>query len=281
MSHQNKESLVKQVTDVLTSKLRLGESKFEAKKDGTYTEGIYSYNALHAYLKQCAAFVKYCKKQHKCKTLADCRAYVDEYLESRSDLSSYTLKLDVASLAKLYGCTAKDFVTTRPRLRVEIKRSRGRAARDRHFSETNNASLVTFCKSTGLRRHELAALRGDDRKEENGTLYIHVRRGKGGKERWARVIGNAEQVRTMMQAAGRGKVFPHIPSAADIHGYRREYAAAYYKAIARPVDTLKPQEKYICRKDKRGVVYDRRAMLEVSRSLGHNRIDVIAGHYIT
>ena len=83
-----------------------------------------------------------------------------------------------------------------------------------------------------------------------------------------------------MQGAGNGKVFAHIPVAADIHGYRREYATAYYKAIARPVDTLKPQEKYICRKDKRGIVYDRRAMLAVSRSLGHNRIDVIAGHYL-
>ena len=143
-----------------------------------------------------------------------------------------------------------------------------------------SVSLVTFCKSTGLRRHELAALRGDDWKEEDGSLYIHIRSGKGGKERWARVIGDAGQIRTMMQAAGNGKVFPHIPVAPDIHGYRREYATAYYKAIARPVDTLKPQEKYICRKDKCGIVYDRRAMLAVSRSLGHNRIDVIAGHYL-
>ena len=95
------------------------------------------------------------------------------------------------------------------------------------------------------------------------------------------MIGNTDVVLEMMQGAGNGKVFSHIPGAADIHGYRREYATAYYKAIARPVDTLKQQEKYICRKDKRGIVYDRRAMLEVSRSLGHNRVDVIAGHYLT
>lgn len=34
--------------------------------------------------------------------------------------------------------------------------------RDRHFSKTNNDELVKFCKGTGLRRSELAELRGKD-----------------------------------------------------------------------------------------------------------------------
>ena len=249
MSHKNKLSLTKQVTDALSGKLRIGQSKFEAKKDGSYREGIYSYETYHAYTKHCLAFAKYCKEQHHCKTLAECRGYVDEYLASRSRLSSYTIKLDAAALGKLYGCSTDEFVSTQPRLRANISRSRREAVRDKHFSETNNASLVTFCKSTGLRRHELAALRGEDWKEEDGSLYIHIRSGKGGKERYAKVIGNTDVVLEMMQAAGNGKVFPHIPVAADIHGYRREYATAYYKAIARPMETLQPQEKYICRKD--------------------------------
>ena len=280
MSHKNKESLVKQVTDELGRKARFGQSKYEAKKDGSYLGGIYSIGTMKSYRKQCVAFAKYCKEKHKCKTLKSCREYVDEYLKHRSELSPYTVKLDAAALAKLYSCSTKDFAPTFPRHRADIKRSRGEAARDKCFSEANNAELVAFCRSTGLRRHEIEALRGTDLKEENGQVYVHVRRGKGGKERYARVIGDAAAVVALMKSAGDGKVFPKLPTKADIHGYRREYATTFYRQIARPVETLKREEKYFCRRDLCGVVYDRCAMLEVSRSLGHDRVDVIAGHYL-
>ena len=38
--------------------------------------------------------------------------------------------------------------------------------------------------------------------------------------------------------------------------------------------------RYCCMKDRAGVWYDREAMREASRALGHSRIDVIAGHYL-
>ena len=34
------------------------------------------------------------------------------------------------------------------------------------------------------------------------------------------------------------------------------------------------------RRTRRGVVYDKKVMLYVSRQLGHNRISIIAGHYL-
>jgi hypothetical protein len=40
------------------------------------------------------------------------------------------------------------------------------------------------------------------------------------------------------------------------------------------------KELYRCRKDKYGIVYDRKAMLIVSKALGHERIDVIAQSYL-
>ena len=40
------------------------------------------------------------------------------------------------------------------------------------------------------------------------------------------------------------------------------------------------KEKYFMRNDRKGDVYDREAMEKVSKQLGHNRIDVIAGHYL-
>lgn len=76
------------------------------------------------------------------------------------------------------------------------------------------------------------------------------------------------------------RIFTSVPSHMDVHGCRRAFANAMYRSLARPVGELTQKEKYICRNDKRSVVYDRCAMLQVSRQLGHNRISVIAGHYL-
>ena len=37
---------------------------------------------------------------------------------------------------------------------------------------------------------------------------------------------------------------------------------------------------FFCRGDLKGKVYDRRALFEASRALGHNREDVVAEHYL-
>ena len=37
---------------------------------------------------------------------------------------------------------------------------------------------------------------------------------------------------------------------------------------------------YYCRSDRKGVVYDRRALFEASAALGHNRETVVAEHYL-
>lgn len=84
----------------------------------------------------------------------------------------------------------------------------------------------------------------------------------------------------LMTQASSTKVFPYVHSKADIHGYRAIYASRLYKNMARPVESLKAPEKYICRKDKAGVVYDKKAMQIVSQALGHNRISVIANSYL-
>ena len=63
----------------------------------------------------------------------------------------------------------------------------------------------------------------------------------------------------------------------DKHGYRREYAQAVYESIARSVAEIPRKDRYICRGDRKGVIYDKQY---VSRQLGHNRVSVIAVHYL-
>jgi len=286
MSHKNKVPLVDQVKQALDSKLAIGRSKHQDKlaeeeRREITSNYIYSWETYRAYLKHGCYFVLWCKEKYRCKTLEQCRCHVDEWMKIRKALSASTQKLEASPLAKIYGCSTTEFIKTDASLRANIKRSRGKKKRDAHFSETKNWELIDFCKSSGLRRAELSALIGNCLKEEDGIYYIHVRSGsKGGKHREVQLIGNIDLVVRMMNAAGNKKVWNKIHNAADIHSYRGDYATAIYLANARPLDQIPKCDRNYCRKDKKGVWYDKEAMKITSKALGHNRVSIIAEHYL-
>lgn len=285
MGHKNKPnrgSLVKQVQDSLDAKLQIGRKKKPDKLSGISQNYIYNWETYHSYLKHCCYFVKWCKENHGCKTIEQCKAYASEWMKTRESLSVYTQKLEASALVKLYGCTLEELnIHTAARQRKDITRSRNTVKRDRHFSESNHAELVAFCRATGLRRAELKALRGTALYQDRSGYYLHISSGsKGGRERYAPIIGDKDLVIRLCKQAGDGKVFEEIPSGADIHSYRRDYATAVYRKHARPLEQLTAKEKYYCRGDRKGEVFDRAAMRIASNALGHGRIEVIAGHYL-
>ena len=214
-------SLTYQIKEKLGDKLCIGESKHAAKALGINQNGIYSWSTYKSYMKHCNYFANYCKQEHGCRTMAECRPYANEWLQHQIDknLSPYTLKLEVSALSKLYGAQSSDFLATPSRQRSEITRSRLDVKRDKNFSEAKNERFVSFCKSTGLRRSELRSLTGDKLELHNGSYYIRVDSGsKGGRERLAPVVGDVQNVVTLMNEAGNGKVFSSEFSNADIHG---------------------------------------------------------------
>lgn len=197
------------------------------------------------------------------------------------------------------------------------------------WDKGNTVELIKFCRGTGLRRRELGELRGKDLvrceqiaadaaqleqipEEERAPSvtkrlemlrdamlfpqewFVHVRNGKGGRERLSPIIGkNAAQiVERIADTPAEEKVWQHIHTSADIHAYRAEYATAIYKAYARPIGEI-PYDRvnkgtgkrfqgdvYTCRKDEAGKKLDKAAMLLCSKALGHNRISVVADNYI-
>ena len=93
MRKEKKGSLVFQTKNILDNKLAIGHSKYYDKTHGGIQDKIYSWSTYRAYLKHCGYFVKYCKEKHGCRIVEDCRPYVDEWLESRQELSAYTHSL--------------------------------------------------------------------------------------------------------------------------------------------------------------------------------------------
>ncbi len=251
--------------------------------------------------------------------------------ESRG-LSAWTIQTEAKSLGKLFGITPEDPDYYKPptRLRENITRSRLKRSRDKHFSLSNNDELIRFCKGVGARREGLTNMRGRDLRtreqiekdvdrltaisrirnltsEEkkdlrinkdslmfSGCEYFLYLREKGGRERISPIIGPDTDaiVSRIKNTPSDEKVWQHIHSAADIHGYRSDYANRIYKLYARPIEEIPydrthaatgqryQSEVYHCRKDLKGISLDRKAMLLCSRGLGHNRIDVVGSNYL-
>lgn len=118
--------------------------------------------------------------------------------------------------------------------------------------------------------------------------------GKGGRERYSPIIGEHQKqiADRIIKTPEEKKVWEHIHGAADIHGYRAEYATAVYKAHARDIKDI-PYDKinkgtgrkyqsdvYTCRKDEVKRKLDRAAMTMCSKALGHNRAEVFATNYL-
>ena len=115
--------------------------------------------------------------------------------------------------------------------------------------------------------------------ESTGKYTLVNIKGKGGRVRSCPILSKEAVERIKNTTAGQN-VWSKIPSRADIHSYRADYCKLLYQSHARPIAEIPKNERYYCRGDLSGVIYDKRAMLIASKALSHNRFCVIAGHYL-
>lgn len=85
-------------------------------------------------------------------------------------------------------------------------------------------------------------------------------------------------LRIAKAAVGKEYIFGKIPKYAPIHEWRAAYARTLYAGLARAVADIPPKERYICRAERAGIVYDKKAMAVVSHMLGHARLDVVTNY---
>jgi len=278
-------NITRQAVERLLSMTQWGRSKHadKAANGGKPCRAIiYSRSTLENYMAVAKQFTKWVRANHPdCRELDQAAAYTGTYLQERiaAGYSAWTVRRDAAALGKLFQKPTTELGAVLPiRRRGDVTQHRTDASRG-HFSETRNADLVAFCKSCGLRRHEIAALRPEDVFQRDGSTFVHVRQGKGGKERTVRALNDVPFQLAQKAASGkRSLVFEHLPKAAPIHKYRADFAKALYQKAARDVSTLPRREQYHCMADMSGMVFDRRAMGIVSAALGHSRLDVVTNY---
>lgn len=268
-------------------KAGMGSKRSKDKAEADTKNKIYSKATFETYKQQFRHFADWLEKAHpEAFTLEDARGFVDEYLRHLIELerSAYSISTAKAAIAKIMGVETTQFIATPPRLRADIKRSRGVAERDKHISDKKEEELARFTSATGLRRKEMTMIRAEDLFFENGQAYLNVDKGtKGGKSRVAKIVGKTEaetkEIVKWIQSK-EGRLFYKLSSNYDNHYYRATYANRLYNQLKRDIADIPTEEKYIMRKDRAGEVYDKQAMLHVSKALGHNRISVIAQSYL-
>lgn len=286
---QQKESYRKTARERLQAMVNagMGSKRSEDKSEADTKNKIYSKATFKTYKQQFKHFADWLEKAHpEAETLEDARAFVDDYLRHLIELerSAYSISTAKAAIAKIMGVEATQFIATPPRLRADIKRSRGEAVRDKHISDKKEEELARFTSATGLRRKEMTMIRAEDLFFENGQAYLNITRGtKGGKSRVAKIVGKTEEetkdIVKWIQSK-QGRLFNKLSSNYDNHYYRATYANRLYNQLKRDIEDIPTQERYVMRKERAGEVYDKQAMLQVSNALGHNRISVIAQSYL-
>ena len=277
-------TLHQQAHQKLVSLQAFGYSRAADKLTGADRGKIYSFATYKTYRRAIMRFIKYVEQHHpECTTLKKAKKYANEWLQSRvdADLSAWTISMENSAISKLFGILpdAPDRFRAPPRRREDIKRSRGVAKRDKHFSVKNNDELIRFVCGTGTRRNVLERLKGDDlwsrsRMEEtvwelskkrsltdqeanqlallrdalstfaDSEFYVFHGNDKGGKNRYAPVCPQHQElvVRRMTEAGPDGLVFWHVHDGADIHHYRGIYCMELYKLYARKIEDI-PYDK--------------------------------------
>lgn len=279
-------SIKKQIEQALQDIFHPGTGKH----DTGGKDVIRSRSTFENYLKECKEFAAWVREKYPDRginTLEKLRPYAEEYLTRSKPngeaYSAWTICKERAAIAKLYGERCQEVLKDAPeRRREDIKRSRGKDYMPTLPIE-KQPDYEALGRGAGLRKADFTRIRKEDIEQDGNKVFVHIDKGKGGKERTVYVLpAYAERVLAMADKTAAGeRVIPvgTIPNRFDEHACRRYYANEAYRLFARPVDTLEHGSKYFCRGDRVGVILDKDAMRKVSRLLGHGSYNPKTGEW--
>lgn len=241
--------LKNEMKHVLDEKLKAGIGTPKVRgSDALF--GIGSRDGYAAEARQFATYLVEEKKLSPYIPLDAAGQYVRDFLQFRENEGKAwdTVHKAKYALQKIFGKEAADYTITIPHLpprsgRVETKTSR--EAERRHPEE------AAFARCVGIRRREYLALTGKDFiRDVHGLCWVHVAKGKGGKEQYQLIPPQfANFVESFFLRVGKDeKVFkPGQLKDLPLHRYRRELAQYMYFYYLWILET-KPEAEKIFRK---------------------------------
>lgn len=213
---------------------------------------IHSQGTLTTYLRQVGLFAAWLKahgvksRAKETEAVAHIQTYLDD-LEAQGKRPA-TVHTAAAAVCKALGQRMEDY--RKPLRTAAPKKGRETAAsmngrNDGDMDDPKYQKLVHFARVVGLRRAEYAQLRGRDLVVKDGKHYVHVAKGKGGREQW-QLIDEADVPVVRACFAGIAPdelVFQRedLANKINLHRLRREQAQEMY---ARYVERMEEDPTY-------------------------------------
>ena len=196
------------------------------------------------YARQTKQFVKFCRENFNARTFEECAKYIQsysDYLQGEGYAAS-TIHTYLASVCSVFDTNLGD-ISKPVRHTADYVRGRNNTLTDVQNDLDNPrwAYIVDFQRCVGLRREELMRLRGQDLKyDESGQLCVWVRKGKGGKSQFQRILPEDEPfVRAYFEnIASAEHVFgeKYFKNDLNFHSLRAEAARTYYTYLLRKME---------------------------------------------
>lgn len=293
-----KSNFKREYNQLLSQNIHFGESKHAAKqqmlKQAKETnapcepvKGIYSKTTLRTYQKSCEQFSSFLRTNHpEIKRFSNGRPFIEEWLESLKDShSAWTLATYASGIACAYSISKTDIAFDFP------KRSRENIVRSRENVSYRNSDpkfedAITFCKATGARRcGVLRFTKNDIRQRDDGTYEVFLKE-KNGMTGYRQVLPEFQEevLRIINESpgyltpSGEKRVFRKNMLPTELHSNRAFYACRLYDYYEK--QGYATGEKYYCRKDMKGIVFDKGILKAVSEQMFHHRLDVVVTNYL-
>ena len=201
------------------------------------------------YTRQVKQYIKFCREHFDCKTFWDCKAHVQDY-STYLQTQDYTASTIHTYLAAVCCTFAINLETIQKPKRYVADYTRGREKKifdsKTDLDNPKWTYLVEFQKRVGIRRDELKRLKGADLDiDESGHLCVIVKKGKGGKMQYQRILEkDIEFIKQYFDAVNENEnVFDrkYFENNLNLHGLRATAAKEYYFA---QLQKIKENPKY-------------------------------------
>lgn len=217
---ERKQTIAQQIMAVVYAKLESHEHDLTRKQ----------------YARQTKQFIKFCRERFNCRSFEECALYIQEYSDylQREGYSASTIHTYLAAVCNVFDIKLSDI--SKP-IRHTADYIRGRNNTLTYIqNDIDNPKwnyIVEFQRRVGLRREELMRLTGRDLvRDESGNLCVFVRKGKGGKSQFQRILEKDEAfVRAYFKNVSPiERVFEakYFKNNLNFHVLRAECARTYY-----------------------------------------------------
>ena len=188
------------------------------------------------YTRQFKLYIKFCREYFYCRTFDSCKEHIQEY-SNYLQTQNYTASTIHTYLAAVCAVFEVNLAEIQKPIRYTANYMRGRKI---IFSNSKNdldnprwAYIVEFQRKVGIRRDELKMLRGADFGiDESGSVCVIVRKGKGGKCQYQRILEkDIEFIKSYFDRVKENEyVFDqkYFENDLNFHHLRAEAAKAYY-----------------------------------------------------